>query len=222
MSRCFNLTASVSWCFRSAFTTSGLRSTITDLGDGTTIHCWIPKSPKPGRPNLVLIHGFGINAMWQWWETVRILAPHLNIYVPDLVFFGDSFTTRPERTESFQAQCVKRVLEANSVEKTSVVGISYGGFVAYSMAAQFKEMIEKVVICSSGVCLEEKDMKEGLFPVDNVEEAAEILVPQTPEKMRELMKYTFVKPPRGIPACFLEDFIDVSSCSILCRIFKSF
>lgn len=160
--------------------------------------------------------------MWQWWETVRILAPHLNIYVPDLVFFGDSFTTRPERTESFQAQCVKRVLEANSVEKTSVVGISYGGFVAYSMAAQFKEMIEKVVICSSGVCLEEKDMKEGLFPVDNVEEAAEILVPQTPEKMRELMKYTFVKPPRGIPACFLEDFIDVSSCSILCRIFKSF
>lgn len=147
--------------------------------------------------------------MWQWWETVRILAPHFNVYVPDLVFFGDSFTTRPDRSESFQSQCVKRVMDANSVEKMSVVGISYGGFVAYSMAAQFKESIEKVVICCSGVCLEEKDLKEGLFPVKNIEEAADILVPLKADKMKELMSYTFVKPPKGIPACLLEDFIDV-------------
>lgn len=92
----------------------------------------------------------------------------------------------------------------------SVVGISYGGFVAYSMAAQFKESIEKVVICCSGVCLEEKDLKEGLFPVKNIEEAADILVPLKADKMKELMSYTFVKPPKGIPACLLEDFIDVS------------
>lgn len=146
--------------------------------------------------------------MWQWWETVRILAPNFNVYVPDLVFFGDSFTTRPDRSESFQAQCVKRVMDANSVEKMSVVGISYGGFVAYSMAAQFRESVEKVVICCSGVCLEEKDIKEGLFPVKNVEEAADILVPLKAEKMKELLSYTFVKPPKGIPACLLEDFID--------------
>ena len=157
--------------------------------------------------------------MWQWWETVRILAPHFNVYVPDLVFFGDSFTTRPDRTDSFQAQCVKRVMDANSVEKMSVVGISYGGFVAYSMAAQFKESIEKVVICSAGVCLEEKDIKEGLFPVNSVEKAAKILLPQTAEKMKELMRYTFVKPPKGIPGCLLEDFIDVRSSSPLFSVF---
>ncbi|KAL3514149.1 hypothetical protein ACH5RR_026866 [Cinchona calisaya] len=208
MPKCFNLTASATWCFRTTFTSSGLRSTITDLGDGTTIHCWVPKSPDPTKPNVVLIHGFGVNAVWQWRETVKILAPHVNVYVPDLLFFGDSYTTRQDRSESFQAQCLKRVMEANSVGKVRVVGMSYGGFVVYSFAAQFKDCVERVVIICSGVCLEEKDIKNGMFPVDNVDDAAAILVPQTPEAMRELMRYTFVNPPKGVPSCLLKDYIE--------------
>ncbi|CAI9777951.1 unnamed protein product [Fraxinus pennsylvanica] len=209
MSKCFSLTASRNWCLRSGLTSLGLRSTVTDLGDGTVMHCWVPKLPKPTRQDLVLIHGFGANALWQWYDTVRLLVPHFNVYVPDLVFFGESFTTRTERTESFQAQCVKRVMDANSVgKKMIVVGLSYGGFVAYSMAAQFKDCVEKVVIMCAGVCLEEKDLKTGLFPVMDVEDAAKILLPQTAEKMRELVAYVFVKPPKGIPSCLLNDFID--------------
>ncbi|CAK9154268.1 unnamed protein product [Ilex paraguariensis] len=207
MARCFNLTASGNWCLAFVFRSSGLRSTVTDLGDGTIMHCWVPKTRKPTKPNLVLIHGFGANAMWQWSETIRVLISHFNIYVPDLIFFGDSFTTRPERSESFQAQCVMRVMDVNSVDKMTVVGLSYGGFVAYSMAAQFEERIERVVICCAGVCLEEKDLTEGLFPVGEVEAAADILVPQTAEKMRELMRFTFVKPPKRLPTFFLNDFI---------------
>ncbi|PIN11302.1 putative hydrolase/acyltransferase (alpha/beta hydrolase superfamily) [Handroanthus impetiginosus] len=207
-SKCFSFTASGNWCLRYTFTCSGLRPVSTDLGDGTVMHCWVPKTRNPARPNIVLIHGFGANALWQFCDTVRFLAPHFNVYVPDLVFFGNSVSTRPDRTESFQAQCVKRVMEANSVEKMVVVGLSYGGFVAYSMAAQFEECVERVVICCAGVCLEEKDLKEGLFPVADVEDAATVLLPQTAEKMKELVRYTFVKPPKGLPSCLLEDFID--------------
>ncbi|KAI3460035.1 hypothetical protein Pfo_016698 [Paulownia fortunei] len=207
-SKCFSFIASRNRCLRSTFTSSGLRPFSTDLGDGTVMHCWVPKTRNPTRPNVVLIHGFGANALWQFCDTVPFLAPHFNVYVPDLLFFGNSVSTRTERSESFQAQCVKRVMEANSVAKMAVVGLSYGGFVAYSMAAQFEECVERVVICCAGVCLEEKDLKERLFPVVDVEEAAAILLPQTAEKMRELMGYTFVKPPRGLPSCLLEDFID--------------
>ncbi|XP_016569247.2 abhydrolase domain-containing protein abhd-5.1 isoform X3 [Capsicum annuum] len=208
-SKCFSFTATKNRCLKSSFSSRGLRSTFTDLKDGTIMHCWVPKSRKTTRPDLILIHGFGANSMWQWADTVRILSTHFNVYVPDLVFFGDSFTTRPERTESFQAECVKRVMEANSVTKMSVVGLSYGGFVAYAMAAQFRDCIEKVVICCAGVCLEEKDLKEGLFAVSSVEDAANILLPQTAEKMRELMGYTFVKAPaKVLPSCLLTDFID--------------
>lgn len=172
------------------------------------MHCWVPKNRIESKPNLLLLQGFGTSAMWQWSEVIRYVCPHFNVYVPDLIFFGDSFTTRPERSDSFQAQCVMRVMEANSVRKVSVVGMSYGGFVAYSMAAQFKEVVERVVICCAGICLEEKDLKEGMFKVSNIEEAASILVPQTPEKLKQLLGLVVFKPPKGLPNCLLEDFID--------------
>ncbi|GJZ76390.1 monoacylglycerol lipase ABHD6-like protein isoform X2 [Tanacetum coccineum] len=156
------------------------------------IHCWIPKTKKHTRPDFLLLHGFGANAMWQWGpHVIPKLIHHFNVYVPDLVFFGDSVTTRSERSDSFQAECVYRVMVVNDVKKVRVVGLSYGGFVAYSMAVQFKEMVEQVVICCVGVCLEMKDLDDGLFPVKTLEEAAEILLPQTPEKMKELMKFTY-------------------------------
>ncbi|KAL0366400.1 UNVERIFIED_CONTAM: hypothetical protein Sradi_3530100 [Sesamum radiatum] len=126
-SKCFSFTSSRNRCLRSAFTRSGLRPFSADLGDGTIMHCWVPKTRNQARPNVVLIHGFGANALWQFCETVPFLAPHFNVYVPDLVFFGNSISTRREWSESFQARCVKRVMEANSVEKMAVVGLSYGG-----------------------------------------------------------------------------------------------
>ncbi|XVF64785.1 hypothetical protein PTKIN_Ptkin09bG0194600 [Pterospermum kingtungense] len=211
MKRCFSFTEVKNRCHKSSFIKSGLRSTTTDLQDGTIMHCWVPKTRKDSKPNLLLIHGLGANALWQWCDIFRQMMRYFNIYIPDLLFFGDSYTTRPERSEAFQAQCVMRVMEANSVKKLSLVGLSYGGFVGYSFAAQFSEAVERVVICCSGVCMEEKDLKEGVFRVSDLEEAARILVPQTPEKLRELMGFSLFKPPplRLVPSCLLEDFIDV-------------
>ncbi|KAJ8772075.1 hypothetical protein K2173_027252 [Erythroxylum novogranatense] len=210
MTRCFSLTEAKNWCYRLTFSNLGLRSTITDLKDGTVMHCWVPKTRRDTKPNLLLIHGLGVNALWQWGDFISHLVPFFNIYIPDLVFFGDSYTTRPERTDSFQAQCVMRLMEANLVQKLSLVGMSYGGFVGYSMAVQFKDVVERMVICSSGVCMEEKDLREGVFTVSDLEEAAKILVPQTPDKLKELVGYTFYKPPPMglVPSCFLADFID--------------
>lgn len=215
-----SLTAMKEWCLRSSFSHSGLRPNTTDLGDGTVMHCWVPKNRVESKPDLVLIHGFGANALWQWYDVVPRLTRHFNVYVPDLVFFGGSYTTRPERSESFHAECVKRVVDANSdpdpgrKRKVSVVGISYGGFVAYRMAAQYKEEVERVVICCAGVCMEEKDLEEGMFRVPDLEAAADILLPQTPEKL-ELMGFSLYRPPKMVPSCLLYDYIDA-----MCRDFE--
>ncbi|KAL2476895.1 alpha/beta-hydrolase superfamily protein [Forsythia ovata] len=209
MARCLSFTGSADWLYRNFFSYSGLRSVTTDLEDGTIMHCWAPKTVKPTKPNLLLVHGFGANAMWQYGDLLRHFMPRFNIYVPDLLFFGDSTTKRPERTEAFQAQCVMRLMEMYGVQKMSLVGISYGGFVGYSMAAQFPQAVEKVVLCCTGVCLEEKDMMNGLFHVADLDEAASILMPQTPDKLRELMEFAFVKPVKAVPSCFLSDYIDV-------------
>ncbi|XAR48553.1 Triacylglycerol lipase [Bertholletia excelsa] len=210
MSKCFSFTAWKNSCYRSFFSQSGLRSTISDFGDGTVMHCWVPKMRSETKPDLVLIHGFGANAMWQWGEILRPLISHFNVYVPDLIFFGESYTTRPEWSEEFQAWCVMRVVRAHWAGRVSLAGLSYGGFVAYSMAAQFPESVARVVLCAAGVGLEERDLVEGMFPVADLEEVAKILLPQTVEKMRELMKYTLVRPPLVLPSCFLQDYIDAT------------
>lgn len=205
----FSFTVFRNWWLRRSFSAAGLKSTTTDLGDGTIMHCWVPTTRKDSKPSLLLIHGVGANAMWQWNGFVSPLTRRFNVYVPDLLFFGDSYTTRPERTESFQARCVMGLMKAHGVTRTNVVGMSYGGFVAYSMAAQFPESVEKVVLCCAGVCFEEKDMDEGMFRMKSVEEAVSVLLPQTPEKMRQLVQLTFVKPIKVMPTCFLNDFIHV-------------
>ncbi|CAJ1938135.1 unnamed protein product [Sphenostylis stenocarpa] len=209
MAGCISFTATRDRCFRFSFSNAGLKSATTDLGQGTIMHCWVPKAPKDSKPNLLLLHGFGANAMWQWNDFLPPLTRRFNVYVPDLLFFGDSHTASPERSEAFQARCVADLLQAHNVRTTSVVGISYGGFVAYSLAAQFPERVEKVVLCCAGVCFEEKDLDEGMFQVKSVEEAANILMPQTPEKLRQLVRLAFAKPAKTMPTCFLTDYINV-------------
>jgi len=222
LSKWLSFTASKDWFHRYSFANAGLRSISTDLGNGTVMHCWVPKCHKQSKPTLLLIHGFGANAMWQYGEHLRHFTHRFNVYVPDLLFFGRSFTARPERTESFQASCVMKLMEAHGVPRMSLVGISYGGFVAYSMAVQFPEAVERAALCCAGVCLEEKDMEEGLFRVTDLDEAVKILVPQAPEELRRLMRFSFVKPARGIPSFFLSDFIDVRlshvSLLVLCYV----
>lgn len=79
------------------------------------IHIWIPKTQKPNKPSLLLIHGFGANAMWQYNDFISPLVTKFNVYIPDLLFFGDSYTSRPERTEQFQAECLMAALESVGV-----------------------------------------------------------------------------------------------------------
>ncbi|OIV96200.1 hypothetical protein TanjilG_14877 [Lupinus angustifolius] len=209
ISKYFSFTASKDWFYRHSFSMAGLRSVATNLGEGTTMHCWVPKIHYPCKPSLVLIHGFGANAMWQYSEHLRHFITHFNVYVPDLIFFGESFTSRPERTEKFQAQCLMKLMEAHGVHRMRLVGISYGGFVGYSVASQFPDAVDRLVLCCTGVCLEENDMEDGLFRVSSLDEASSILLPQTPDKLRELMKLSHVKPIRGVPSYFLADFIQV-------------
>ena len=209
LSKWFSFTASRDWFYRYSFTNAGLSSVTTNLGDGTVMHCWVPKIHKHSKPTLLLIHGFGANAMWQYGAHLRHFTTRFNVYVPDLLFFGHSFTSRPERTESFQASCVMKLMEVHGVSRMSLVGISYGGFVGYSMAAQFPEAVERVVLCCAGVCLEVKDMEDGLFKVPDLDEAASILLPQKPEKLRQLISLSFVKQARVMPSWFLSDFINV-------------
>jgi pimeloyl-ACP methyl ester carboxylesterase len=159
---------------------------------------------------VLLLHGFGASATWQWAPYLRkLIAAGLDPIVPDLLFFGASSSPAPDRSEIVQARNVKSAMDAMGVRRFAVVGVSYGAFVAYRMAAMYPEAVERTVLVSAGVCLEESDLSAGLFPVSDVGEAAELLIPRRPAEVRRLVKLTFVRPPPIMPSCFLRDYINV-------------
>ncbi|KAJ4884695.1 alpha/beta-Hydrolases superfamily protein [Raphanus sativus] len=213
MASCFTFSGAIEKKYNSGFKKSGLQSVPIDVNDGTKVHFWVSKTRVESKPNLLLIHGLGPSAIWQWYRVARRLSPHFNLFIPDLVFFGGSYTTRPERTEVFQAETLMRALQKQSVKRFSLVGLSYGGFVGYRMAAMFGDAVERVVICCAAVCMEENDMGEAsVFKVSDIDEASKILVPDSVEKLRELMGYIFYKPflalAKLVPTYVLHDFIE--------------
>ncbi|XP_062159687.1 uncharacterized protein LOC133867030 [Alnus glutinosa] len=194
---------------RRAFTASGLSSQTIDVDSETTIHFWGP-IPKPTqttqKPSLVLIHGFGPMALWQWRQQVQFFSPHFNVYVPDLVFFGGSTTKSSERAETFQAVSVGKLLEILGVNRFYVMGTSYGGLVAYHMARMWPERVEKVVIGSSGVNMRLRD-NEALLKRAKLEKIEELMLPVTAAQLRTLMGLSVSMRFNMFPDFFLNDLV---------------
>ncbi|TYH66130.1 hypothetical protein ES332_D06G101900v1 [Gossypium tomentosum] len=196
---------------RRCFATSGLTSQFIDIDDHTTIHLWAPnpdhQTPQQQKPSLLLLHGFGPSAMWQWRRQAQFFSPHFHVYVPDLVFFGDSTTKSKERSEVFQAVSMGQLMEKLQVKKYHVMGTSYGGFVAYHMAKLWPEKVEKVVIASSGVNMRKADNME-LLQRANVENVEEIMLPETATQLRTLTRLAISRRFTMVPDFFWKDVIN--------------
>lgn len=186
-----------------------------DLDDQqTTMHFWVPNHRQFNKPNLVLVHGYGGNSRWQFALQLHQLSNNFNIYVPDLVFFGDSFTTREDRSDVFQADCVCKGLKKLGVERFSTYSISYGGYVGYRMstAEMCGDMVEKVVLVSAGIGATEEQKKEKMTMIGR--SIVDLLVPNEPENYRTLIKLSMHKycdMGKWIPDIFLRQHIRVSN-----------
>ncbi|XP_072971619.1 uncharacterized protein [Typha angustifolia] len=195
---------------------AGLRPQTLAVDSETTIHCWIPNSlpvantSPNAKPTLLLIHGFGPRATWQWRNQIGPLSAHFDIIVPDLVFFGGSTTTSPCRSEAFQAAALVRLLESLGLAaagRVAVVGTSYGGFVAYHVARLLgPDRVNRVVIANSDILKAAEDDR-ALLKRAGMGSIPEVLLPKDPETVRTLMKLAFYRPPRFVPSFLLRDFI---------------
>lgn len=130
------------WRFRRA----GLTERLLDLPDGR-VACWASEADGPA---VVLLEGFGASSIWQWHASVGPLAEAgFRVIVPDLLFFGESTTDRPERSLELQAEVMRQALDHLQVVDADLVGISYGGFVALLMAATWPERARRLVLVDS-------------------------------------------------------------------------
>ncbi|XP_072991000.1 uncharacterized protein [Typha latifolia] len=203
---------------RRSFVSAGLRPETLNLDSETTIQCWISESLSVSSPNpkpiLLLIHGFGPTATWQWRSQVGPLARHFDLIVPDLLFFGGSTTASPLRSEVFQAAAVVRLLDAllaggcgGGDRRVALAGTSYGGFVAYHVASLLgEERVGRVVIASSDLMKGEEDDK-ALAKRSGVKDVVEVMIPQSTAEARTLVKMATYRSPRFVPEFLLRDLI---------------
>ncbi|KAI3889052.1 hypothetical protein MKX03_012485 [Papaver bracteatum] len=203
LTSCFSLVSFVEKFHRKTFESSNLSPQTIKIDSETTISLWAPnKSSKATvlKPPLVLLHGFGFNPLWQWYKQVKFLSGYFYLYIPELIFTGKSTTTSSERTEIFQAVSIAKVMDHLGIETYSVIGSSYGGFVAYHMARLFPEKIDKVIIANSAINMRLKDNEELLKKI-NFKKIEDLLMPVKASQLRMLMSLTYYKPP------FLPDFL---------------
>ncbi|CAN0907306.1 hypothetical protein LINGRAHAP2_LOCUS24728 [Linum grandiflorum] len=175
------------------------------IEQGTVINFWIPTNPKLAtRPPLVFLHGFGFNGILTWQFQVLAFSRTHSVYVPDLLFFGDSFTDNPNRSPEFHAECLGRALKKLGVEKDcTVVGFSYGGVLAFKMAQMFPDMVGAVVVTGSGMEFTESISRSGLERL-GYGSWKECLVPDKVEGLKKLLDVAAVIKPR-LPARILND-----------------
>ncbi|NP_001132803.1 uncharacterized protein LOC100194292 [Zea mays] len=203
--------------FRRRFAAAGLVEASVPLdGGATTVHCWrFPPSADDGggedaRPVLVLLHGFGPPATWQWRRQVGPLSRRFRLIVPDLLFFGGSSTSSaPGVSEAQQAEAVAKVVAAvaPAPARVSVAGTSYGGFVAYHVARLLGPgAVERVVVASSDLLKADAD-DQALLRRAGAERVEDVMLPRSPDRLRRLVQLAYHRPRRFTPGFVLRDLI---------------
>ncbi|HSR93263.1 MAG TPA: alpha/beta fold hydrolase [Solirubrobacterales bacterium] len=100
-------------------------------------------------PVLLLIHGIA-GYCENWREAIEPLARHHTVIAPDLPGHGASEAGGGDYSIGALASGLRDLLLALGHERATVVGHSLGGGIAMQLAYQFPEMIERLVLVSSG------------------------------------------------------------------------
>uniref|UniRef100_A0ACD5YEV1 Uncharacterized protein n=1 Tax=Avena sativa TaxID=4498 RepID=A0ACD5YEV1_AVESA len=190
---------------------AGLRQHAIAVDDaGTVINFWVPKHRKEPeykqKHAVVLVHGFAGDGMMTWGFQVGALAKRgYHVYVPDLVHFGGSTSPSPDRSVAFHARCIAAGLaQLGVVGRCTVVGFSYGGLVAFEMAAAFPVLVRAVVV-SGAVVSYTASMNDAVLRRFGVASITDLMLPDTLRGVARLLTTAFYKEP-WLPRRLLKDF----------------
>jgi len=100
-------------------------------------------------PVLLLIHGMG-GTFANWQEVIEPLARTHTVIAPDLPGHGASAPGHGDYSVGALASGLRDLLAALDHERATLVGHSLGGGIAMQFAYQFPEMVERLVLVSSG------------------------------------------------------------------------
>ncbi len=113
--------------------------------DGATVH--FQEFGEKSNPTLILIHGY--TASTYVWKTAAPLLAAQNFHVIAVDLIGFGYSDKPawfEYTIAAQARIVERLMNLLGIGKATLIGSSYGGAVASTLALDSAERVEKLVL----------------------------------------------------------------------------
>ncbi|MHA7002904.1 pimeloyl-ACP methyl ester esterase BioH [Aeromonas schubertii] len=111
-------------------------------------------------PDLVLLHGWGMNSA-VWHGVAPLLANHYRLHLVDLPGFGAS--ALPDRVDyslEWLAEEVVKVLP----ERTILLGWSLGGLVASQIALTHPQRVQQLITVASSPCFLAREGWPGIAP----------------------------------------------------------
>jgi pimeloyl-ACP methyl ester carboxylesterase len=148
-------------------------SWFTTIG-GVRIH--YQEAGDDEAPPVILIHGF-ISSNLVWNEVLLPLAKEgLRVIAPDLPGYGYSDKPADGRyTIGFQANAVLGLMDRLGIKQATIVGASYGGAVAATMALDYPERVASLVLV--GAVTNDQPRKKLLLRLASVPLIGDVATP---------------------------------------------
>ncbi|KIG12662.1 putative hydrolase [Enhygromyxa salina] len=146
---------------------------------------------------VLLLHGFGASAIWQWPHQVEALAKTRRVIVPDLLWFGESIAAVEDFSLDAQVHTVQLLLAELELDRVDVVGVSYGGLVAHELAVNEPDRVRKLVLVDSPGRAFSLPEYRALCARFEVQSAAEFLIPTDIAGVQVLLELAYERPPRA-------------------------
>lgn len=163
--------------------------------DGHHLGTWLGGTPDGKHRPVLLVHGFGASGVWQWSEQAAALAKDRTVLLPDLPWFGASTSQRTDFSIDAQVAAVVALLDALELKDVDVVGISYGGIVAYELAALHPERVGKLVMVDSPGREYTRADYDALCARFATDDLAKVLIPADTNGIDQLMGLAYQQPP---------------------------
>jgi len=124
-------------------TTPEVGQTILAAGIRTNIH---DTGTDPGGGTVLLIHGSGpgVSAWANWRLTIPALEPYFRVVAPDIAGFGYTERDVVEYTLDTWTAHVVGVLDTLGIDSAHVVGNSFGGSLALSLAIRHADRVRRL------------------------------------------------------------------------------
>jgi len=173
--------------------------------DGDSIEFWDNK--RMDKPVILLIHGFGASAKYQWYKQITYLSENYRVIMPNLLYFGNTHPGSPKYEISDQVKTVNSLMNHLNIKAYSVCGVSYGGLVTMELAVQQHEKIDKVIVFDAPVkFIHPSDIVDvkSKFEVETIEE---LFAPNGPKGLKKLM-YLATMKKSIVPTSWLDELYE--------------